>query len=80
MERTYHLKLTADNESGSDLPTPASKKRKRFSLTADCLCHPRCCYIQDIIQFRLGEACPANDNRYAFYCIPCKKNVSCSYG
>ena len=49
----------ADNELGSDLPTPASKKRKRFSLTAN----PRCCYIQDIIQFRLGEAVS---------CVSCK--------
>ena len=22
---------------------------------------------------------PANGNRYAFYCIPCKKNVSCAH-
>ena len=22
---------------------------------------------------------PANGNEYAFYCIPCKKNVSCSH-
>jgi len=75
-----HWSSEADEESVSDLATPLPKKRKKFSPTA----------IRGAATYRTGynsdwekqyPVGPANDNRYAFYCIPCKKkSLLCPYG
>ena len=74
---TYFSSSEADNESGSDLPTPASKKRKQVSLTACANRGAATC--KTLYNSDWYPVCPANDNRYAHYCITCKNNVSCSH-
>ena len=68
----------AEIESGS--VSPVSKRRKishtplsalRGAATYKTLYSPE--------WEKQFPVCRANDNRYAFYCIPCKKNVSCSH-
>ena len=73
-----HLSSEADDESGSDLATPPSKRKKQTSVAAiRGAATYKTVYNSDWEkQYPVG---PANDTKYAFYCIPCKKNVSCSH-
>jgi hypothetical protein len=64
----------ADDESDEgNLAAPLAKRRKKLRGAATYKTLYSSKWEKDF------SVCTANDNRYAFYCIPCKKNVSCAH-